>query len=160
MSGILNLINSKLRSYYYIILITFLVLLFSLILLFLYKRYKKKNSSDKAVFKDVANSGKHNGLIQVKFFHVTWCPHCKSALPEWTAFKNQYNNKEVRGVKIECVEMDCTDTEKPEVAYVMNEYNIDGFPTVFITRNDEKYDFDAKITKVSLEKFMNAVISS
>lgn len=160
MSGIITLLNNKLKSYYNVILVVFLVLLFSVVLLFMYKRYKEKNVSKKALFKDVANSAKNNGMIEIKFFHVNWCPHCKTALPEWTAFKNQYNGKVVSGVKIECVEMDCTDSEKPEVSFIMKENNIDAFPTVFITRNSERYDFDAKITKHSLEKFMNAVISS
>jgi thiol-disulfide isomerase/thioredoxin len=160
MSGIITLLNNKLKGYYNVILTVFLVLLFGVILLFLYKRHKEKNVSSKAIFKDVANSGKHNGMIEVKFFHVNWCPHCKTALPEWNAFKNQYNGKVVRGIKVECVEMDCTDSDSPEVAFLMKENNIDAFPTVFISRNNERYDFDAKITKTSLEKFMNAVIST
>lgn len=160
MSGIITLINNKLRSYYNIVLAVFLVLLFGLILLYLYKRYKENNQSSKKLFKDVANSDKNNGSIQVKFFHVSWCPHCKNAMPEWTAFRNQYHNKVINGVKVDCIEVDCTDDDKPEITYIIKENNIEGYPTVFITRNDERYDFDAKITKTALEKFVNAVIST
>jgi thiol-disulfide isomerase/thioredoxin len=160
MSGIITLINNKLRSQYTKLLVIFLVLVFSLILLFLYKRYKENNVPSKRLFKDVANSAKNNGLIQVKFFHVSWCPHCKHAMPEWVAFRNQYNNKVLNGVKVECIEMDCTDDDSPDVAYIIKENKIEGYPTVFITRNDERYDFDSKITKTALEKFVNAVIST
>jgi len=84
---------------------------------------------------------------------VDWCPHCKKALPDWNQFSAQYDGKEVNGYRIECVDMDCTE-ETSKVASAINEYKIDSYPTIKMKKGDEVIEFDSKITKYSLEQFV------
>jgi len=92
-------------------------------------------------------------------FHVDWCPHCHKALPEWQSFCDEYNNKNVNGYLIRCERngTNCTDENDPKIAAIINENKIESYPTVILLKNDKRYDFDAKITRNSLEQFVQSV---
>lgn len=101
------------------------------------------------------------GNLTIYFFHVDWCPHCKTAAPEWNAFKDEYNGKTVKGFKITCVDTDCTDDSSPEIKALMDKYNIESFPTVKgVLENEGKskvMSYEAKVNKKNLEKFVNTI---
>jgi thiol-disulfide isomerase/thioredoxin len=101
------------------------------------------------------------GNLTIYFFHVDWCPHCKTAAPEWNAFKDEYNDKTVKGFKITCVDMDCTDDSSPEIKALMDKYKIESFPTVKgVLENEGKskiMSYEAKVNKKNLEKFVNTI---
>ena len=101
----------------------------------------------------------YNKELNVLMFHVDWCPHCKKALPEWVAFCNEYNNKVVNNYKITCDKQgtNCTDDDSAEIKKLIAEYNIVSYPTVVLIKDNKRYDFDAKITKHTLEQFINSV---
>jgi thiol-disulfide isomerase/thioredoxin len=116
-----------------------------------------KKSGNK--FSDVANANRRQKEVMIYFFHVDWCPHCKNALPEWNAFKSQYDEKEVNGYVLKCVDTDCT-SETGEVTRVIKTYNIDSYPTVKMVKDGKTIDFDSKITKTSLEKFATVMTNN
>ena len=93
----------------------------------------------------------------VYMFHVDWCPHCKKAMPEWTAFKNQYDGLEINGYVIKCIDIDCTN-EKSDVKSAMNKYKITSFPTVKLIKEEQTIDFDSKITRTSLGTFVDTML--
>jgi thiol-disulfide isomerase/thioredoxin len=113
--------------------------------------YYKKPVSNPA--KDVANANRRNIGVSILFFHVDWCPHCKNAIPEWQQFVAQFDGKEVNGYTIQCVDMDCTN-ETSDITAAINRYNIDSYPTIKMLKDDEVIEFDSKITKYSLEQFV------
>jgi protein-disulfide isomerase-like protein with CxxC motif len=39
---------------------------------------------------------------------------------------------------------------------LMDNYSISSFPTVILFKENQKYDFDAKITRYSLEEFVQS----
>lgn len=160
MPTLFDVINSKLRVYYSYFLIAFIIILFVVTTLYLYNTmilpmYKKNNLP----FKDVANNNSEGNELSIRMFHVEWCPHCRTALPNWQAFCDKYNNTNVNGYIIKCDRngYDCTDDEDPKVKATVSDYNITSFPTVILFKDNERYDFDAKITRYSLEQFVQSV---
>jgi thiol-disulfide isomerase/thioredoxin len=145
-------------------MIILLVILFLLFFIAGYYQYKKytKDIAAKTKFADVANANRTNRTATIMFFHVDWCPHCKTAKPQWDDFKNTYNGKQINGYKLKCAEVDCTNDSKDEnIAALINEYDIQSYPTVkLVIDGGETIEFDSKITKDSLHKFVTTVIAS
>ena len=95
--------------------------------------------------------------VEIFFFNVDWCPHCKSAKPEWQAFSDEYNGKNVNGYVISCSDKNCTDEADPQTTYLINEYKIESYPTVKMWKENKQIEFDAKITKSALKQFVESV---
>ena len=117
------------------------------------------------IFADVANSNPNGRTITVFMFHVNWCPHCKKALPEWTIFKDKYNKTVLNGYVVECIDIDCTDTDKSNIASMLEKYNLEYFPTIkgvlpdTVSGKELVVDYDAKVTNANLEKFVMSLSS-
>jgi thiol-disulfide isomerase/thioredoxin len=157
MAKLIEVIQNYLRPYYYYILALIILILCALVANYGYKHFYKKNQSQ-SKFSDVANADRRDKVANVLFFHVDWCPHCKTALPEWNAFVNQYNGEQINGFKVECVDIDCT-KETPDVTAAMNKYNIESFPTVKMLKDEKIIDFDSKITTSTLQQFCTTMLS-
>ena len=100
--------------------------------------------------------------ITFYMFHVTWCPHCKVAKPEWERFKEEYNERTLNGYTISIIDVDCTDEKSPQNVSYMEKYKIESFPTILAVMDDDdgkeiKIDFDAKANFKNLEKFAQTV---
>jgi thiol-disulfide isomerase/thioredoxin len=104
----------------------------------------------------VANAEKRSNELIIYFFNVDWCPHCKTAKPEWEKFAKLYDGKSKGEYVIKCVNYNCTD-ETSEVTQVINKYNIDSYPTVKMVKDNQIIDFDAKITRDHLEQFVETM---
>ena len=119
-------------------------------------KFQKDNSQKNKRFNDVANKGNRNNEIEIMMFHVNWCPHCKKALPDWQAFCDQYNNQIVNDYTIRCNRNgnNCTDEKDSKVIDMVSTYKIDSYPTIVLMKGDQRFDFDAKITKNSLDQFL------
>jgi thiol-disulfide isomerase/thioredoxin len=101
--------------------------------------------------------GMSSNEAEILLFSTTWCPHCKSAKPIWEEVKNEYKGKTVNGYTIIFTEVDCTN-ESPEVTKMMDRYKIEGFPTIKLIKNGQVIEFDAKVSKENLEKFINTAV--
>jgi thiol-disulfide isomerase/thioredoxin len=99
-------------------------------------------------------SGKEAELI---LFYADWCPHCKTAKPEWEQVKAEYNGKDVNGYSLIFTDVNCTN-ESADVEKMMNTYKIEGFPTIKLVKDNQIIDFDAKPTKSTLTQFINTVV--
>jgi hypothetical protein len=94
---------------------------------------------------------------ELYFFYATWCPHCKTAKPIWEQVKKEYEGKNINGYNIIFTDIDCTN-ESPDVEKMMNNYKIEGFPTIKMLKDGQVIEFDAKPTKENIEKFLNTVL--
>lgn len=94
---------------------------------------------------------------ELMFFYADWCPHCKAAKPIWNDLKVEYENKVVNGYKIIFTDMDCSE-ESSEVEKLMNQYNIEGYPTIKLIKDGQVIEYDAKPSKETLTKFLNTVL--
>jgi len=143
--------------------IIILVIILAVISYFIYKGVSDsaKNPSYKANREHVplgseaaGNSGKE---AEIMLFSTDWCPHCKTAKPEWEQVKAEYNGKQIHGYTIIFTEVNCTN-ESPDVEKMMNTYKIDGYPTIKLVKDNQIIDYDAKPTKATLTQFLNTVV--
>lgn len=94
---------------------------------------------------------------ELLFFFANWCPHCKSAKPIWDEVKNEYNNKVINGYKLLFTDVNCSETND-ETENLMNKYNVEGFPTIKLLKDNQIVEYDAKVTKETLIQFINTVL--
>jgi len=156
MPDIRDYVAARIRPYQKIILGAVIVVVFIALAVYLYMTYGTKLLKEKK-FVNVANESPDKIEVNVKIFTANWCPHCKIAIPEWTTFSDKYNGKIINGYKINCEKFDCTDASDEAVADAIKNYGIDSYPTVFIIKDNERYDFDAKVKADSLGKFVETV---
>lgn len=94
---------------------------------------------------------------ELMFFYVDWCPHCKTAKPEWDQIKEQYQGREINGYTIIITEHNCTE-ESAGNEELLNKYKIEGYPTIKLLKDNQVIEFDAKPSKDNLEQFLNTAI--
>lgn len=140
----------KIKSVLVFILIVFLLF----VIYYIYTKYFSNG-----VGRTIENMENQSGdkTAELMLFHVDWCPHCKTAKPEWDQVKAQYENKSINGYKVMFNEINCTD-ETPEKVKMIDTYKIEGYPTIKLVKDNQVIDFDAKPTKDTLTKFLNTVL--
>jgi len=144
--------------------ILLVVILLILATLYAYNYFYLPNEQNKK-FKQLPNdpagesyaygSGKSVNII---YFSVDWCPHCKNSQNDWTNFAANYNNRVMNGYTITCEQKNCTDSKDPKTKLAIDQYDIKGYPTVKMVKDGKVIDFDAKVTNSSLTKFVENVI--
>ena len=144
---------SKINWYYVIYLLLAIFLIVVGLYLF---NYSSTKSSDEYVANRVSNSGDMKNA-EIILFYVDWCPHCKTAKPEWENVKKMYEGKKINDYTIIFTEHNCTD-ESAETESLLNKYKIEGYPTIKLLKDNQVVDFDAKPTKQNLEEFLNTAI--
>jgi thiol-disulfide isomerase/thioredoxin len=135
------------------------VILFAIIAAVYYFYYISPNSKAKYQpnsehIKTEQDTGKSAELL---FFFADWCPHCKTAKPIWNDLKSQYENKTINGYKVIFTEVNCSE-ETAEVDKMMNQYNVEGYPTIKLLKDGQVIEYDAKPSKDTLNQFLNTVL--
>ena len=102
----------------------------------------------------VGNNGNSSELL---FFYADWCPHCKTAKPIWNDLKSEYENKLINGNKVIFTEINCSE-ESAEVEKMMNQYNVEGYPTIKLIKDGQVIEYDAKPSSETLKQFLNTVM--
>jgi thiol-disulfide isomerase/thioredoxin len=154
MASFYEVVSNYLGPYAWYIFIVVLLVIFSLLAKYGYETYYAAHyESGEKKFNDIANAEMRDNEVFVYFFYVDWCPHCKTALPDWIKFKNQYDETDMNGYTLRCVDMNCTD-ETPEIESAINTYGIKGYPTIKMKKDGKVIEFDSKITYSALEKFV------
>lgn len=143
------------------VVIVLAVITFLSIGIYMYQMYSKPKSSTNYSANNehtVSNNGGGSGSqAELLLFYADWCPHCKTAKPIWEELKTEYDNKTIKGYTILFTDVNCT-TESPEVEKLMNTYKVEGFPTVKLLKDGQVIEYDAKVTKDTLEQFLNTVL--
>jgi thiol-disulfide isomerase/thioredoxin len=96
-------------------------------------------------------------VATLMLFYTDWCPHCKTAKPEWESLKEEYDGKSINGYTLVFEEYNCTN-ETEDIANMMNKYNIEGYPTVKLIKDNQVIEYDAKPTKSTMENFLQSVL--
>jgi thiol-disulfide isomerase/thioredoxin len=156
MSAITNTFSNTSGTTFVIILTILLFLLLSGLYYYYYiapemeAKYKPNNEK-------IVKDGSTGQTAELLFFYANWCPHCKAAKPIWTELETEYENKTINGYKIIFTEIDCTE-ETAEVDKMMNQYNVEGYPTIKLLKDGQVIEYDAKPTKATLVQFLNTVL--
>ena len=136
----------------------FLVLFFAVLAQQMYNRYVK-SSSAASYYEGYSNAPESGAaatpVATIRMFKVDWCPHCKKALPEFQQIENEYSGKTVNGHKLEFAVVDGEDSANQSL---VNEYKIQGYPTIVLTKGGKNIEYDAKVDKPTLDKFINTMI--
>jgi thiol-disulfide isomerase/thioredoxin len=138
------------------------IIIFTIILAvigyFIYKSTQDKTDSNYTPNNEGMTDGSSNGKdVEIMLFHTDWCPHCKTAKPEWEQVKAEFDGKQVNGRNIIFTDVNCTN-ESPDVERMMNAYKIEGYPTIKLIKDNQIIDFDAKPTKDTLKQFINTTV--
>jgi thiol-disulfide isomerase/thioredoxin len=91
---------------------------------------------------------------ELYFFHTTWCPHCKKAMPIWEKIKGKYNNKVMNDSVL--IFKDVNGDEEEYIDDFEKKYKteIDGYPTILMVQKDKILEYDGKPNYTSLSKFV------
>jgi thiol-disulfide isomerase/thioredoxin len=148
----LNRFSSSTR----ILLIVFIFVLIAVVLYFVVSYFQKKvNYNDNGTVQE--GSTAHGKEAEIMLFSVDWCPHCKTAKPEWDKVKSEYNGKKKDGYTVVFTEINCTN-ETPQVEKMMNQYKIEGYPTIKMIKDGQVIEFDAKPTAPNITQFIQTVL--
>ena len=144
-----------------IVLYIILVILFIFIIFYFYRQSTSNSSNSSSYTINRENMNNQNGNkpnnAELILFYVDWCPHCKTAKPEWDSLKSQYEGKTINGYNVIFTEYNCTN-ESAEIEQLMNKFKIEGYPTVKLIKDNQIIEYDAKPTKATMEEFLNTVL--
>jgi thiol-disulfide isomerase/thioredoxin len=141
------------------IVIIVAVLLFAILAGFYYFYYvaPKMNAKYHPNSEQVPTGMGGGNPAELLFFYANWCPHCKAAKPIWNELKSEYENKTINGYSVVFTEVDCSE-ETAEVEKLMNQYNVEGYPTIKLLKEGQIIEYDAKPSKETLTQFLNTVL--
>ena len=124
---------------------------------FIYNKYTNSKTSFHPNREHIPKDINSNKTATLMLFYVDWCPHCKTAKPEWDSLKAEYDNKTINGYNLSLIEYNCTN-ESEETSQLMDKYNIEGYPTIKLVKDNQIIEYDAKPTKSTMEQFLNTVL--
>jgi len=138
------------------ILIAVIVISF-LVYYFFIAPSSKKQDQYKPNSERASDSSAGDKSAELLFFYADWCPHCKTAKPIWEELKTEYAKKTVNGYHIIFTDINCSE-ETAEVERAMNQYSIEGYPTIKLLKDGQVIEYDAKPSKDTLVQFLNTVL--
>lgn len=138
-------------------LIIGVIILFACLAIFYYFYYIEPAASSKYRPNSEIPPVSSSNTAELMFFYADWCPHCKAAKPIWNDLKSEYENKTINGYKVIFTEVDCSE-ETTEVEKLMNQYSVEGYPTIKLIKDGQVIEYDAKPSKETLTKFLNTVL--
>ncbi|MCJ7800740.1 MAG: protein disulfide isomerase family protein [Candidatus Marinimicrobia bacterium] len=135
------------------------VILFTILaaLYYFYYLSPQINAKYKPNSEHVASGSQESKDAELLFFYADWCPHCKTAKPIWNDLKAEYENKTINGYRVVFTEVNCSE-ETAEVDRMMNQYNVEGYPTIKLIKDGQVIEYDAKPSKDTLNQFLNTVL--
>ena len=140
-----------------ILLIIVVFIIFGLIAYFFYKQYSHSTTAYSANRENKSKNENEKKQCELMLFSVDWCPHCKTAKPEWDNLKSEYEGKTINGYTIIFTEHNCTN-ENAETEALMNKFKIEGYPTIKLIKDNQVIEYDAKPTKDTMSQFLNTVL--
>lgn len=83
-------------------------------------------------------------------FYAEWCGHCQNLKPKWAKLAKTYKE---RGGKVVFAKIDADKNSKAG-----ERYNIEGFPTLILFMNNEKFEFTDETDVPNIEAFIKKIV--
>jgi len=99
--------------------------------------------NNKLAIENVSINKLNNNSIML--FKADWCPHCRNFMPEWKKLTNDISNV------INCITYD-SEKNKEEI----ENYNIDGFPSIKIKIQEEIIEYNGRRTASDIKGFLKS----
>jgi thiol-disulfide isomerase/thioredoxin len=146
---------SKAGSFKHFIIVFMVVLIFLVAAIYTYRRYvsptvNKEYVANNEFSPEGSTPENMNNTAELYFFYTTWCPHCKKSMPVWQSIKSELDGKQMKGVTLSFIEVDC-DKE----AALAEKFNVQGYPTIKLVKGNKVIEYDAKPEKDTLMEFLN-----
>lgn len=106
----------------------------------------------------VSGSGASTKTAEVMLFYADWCPHCKTAKPEWEQVKAKYNGKVINGYTVTFIEYNCSNNESAEINEITDKFSVTGYPTIKMVKDDEIISYEANPTADLLSTFIDVTL--
>ena len=135
------------------LIIVFLAICFLVVSWFTYTRYLAPKLATNYVTNQEYTTAPVGGVnaVDLYFFHTTWCPHCRTALPIWQEFKADLGTGKVKGFTVNFHEVDC---EKDTAT--ADRFKVTGYPSIKLVKGNQVIDYDAKPDKATLKEFLES----
>lgn len=85
--------------------------------------------------------------VTVEYFYMNGCPWCEKFMPEWNKFQESAAASGVQTKK----------TEASEDPAAVERFNIQGFPTVMVTKDGKSTEYNGERTADALMSFVKNV---
>lgn len=157
MASLTEILSRIFKPLFYPVVLIIILAIFIGVAYWVVQKYYS-GAKEKALFNNVANNPDSSKEATVTLYYATWCPACKRAKPEWDDFVNEFHGKHVNGYTINCTEVDCSNNDDPQIASVIQEFKINGFPTVQMYVDGNTINFDSAVTKSTLELFVSKML--
>lgn len=92
-------------------------------------------------------------------FSAKWCPYSKKLKPTWEKLQSELEKSNINDYILNFVEID-GDKDKKQLTEFETETKkkIEGFPTIFLIKDDQIIEFEAKPDEKTLKEFINSVL--
>lgn len=153
----------------FMIILVAIVAILCIIVFVYYKYMKPKLTPTYVANKEFVGTDNTSELSQKPIAHImlftaSWCPYCRKLQDEGTfsRFKTENQGKVINNYELDIQEIDCSNDQDSNIKTKLDEYNVDGFPSIKLIKEGDPpssaYDFDAKPSIDTLNKFIHAVL--
>jgi len=155
------------------LVIIFVVALFLGVALYVYNNYIAPrinpdfvpNREFTAGLDGPATGGTSSKVAEIYLFSVDWCNHSKLAKPEWDKAKAELDGEQPDNshYTIKFIELD-GDNDESQIDTFESEYltpngkKIDGYPSIWMVKGTDVYEFAAKPTYNSIKEFIETLV--
>jgi len=143
------------------IIILFVISIFIAVAFYVYTTYiSPQMDPDYVPNKEFTVKGEDESA-DLYLFTADWCPYSKKAKPIWEKTKQQFNGKNINNTSLRFIELDGEKNEKEMENFENNFLNgkkIDGFPSIYMVKNDQVIEYEAKPNTEILKKFIESVL--
>ena len=143
------------------IIILFVISIFIAVAFYVYTTYiSPQMDPDYVPNREFTDKGEEEAA-DLYFFSADWCPYSKKARPIWEKIKKQYNGREINNISLRFIELDGEKNEKDMENFenkFLNGKKIDGFPSIYMVKNDQVIEYEAKPNAEILKQFIESVL--
>jgi thiol-disulfide isomerase/thioredoxin len=90
------------------------------------------------------------------YFYADWCPICKKCKPIMGELEDYYKKNPIENVDFKIIQIN-GETQEEELTNFEKQYDIeiDGYPSIYLVKNDKVIEYNAKPTLDTLKEFIN-----
>ena len=143
------------------IIILFVVTIFLAVAFYVYNTYISPRMDPDYVPNNEFTDKGEEMASDLYLFTAEWCPYSKKTKPIWEKLKNQFDGKSINNTSLRFIEIDGEKNEKEMENFeskFLNGKKIEGFPSIYMVKNDQVIEYEAKPNFEILKQFIESVL--
>ena len=143
------------------IIILFVVTIFLAVAFYVYNTYISPRMDPDYVQNNEFTDKGEEMASDLYLFTAEWCPYSKKTKPIWEKLKNKYDGKSINNTSLRFIEIDGEKNEKEMENFeskFLNGKKIEGFPSIYMVKNDQVIEYEAKPNFEILKQFIESVL--